>query len=42
VSQYVDHQVNYKTAENRLNSVWFGSADGMKQDAYQAALAMAV
>jgi phage/plasmid-like protein (TIGR03299 family) len=41
VSQYVDHQANYKTPENRLNSVWFGSGDDLKQEAYSAALALA-
>jgi phage/plasmid-like protein (TIGR03299 family) len=41
VSQYVDHQAKYKTEENRLNSVWFGGGDDLKQEAYSAALAMA-
>jgi phage/plasmid-like protein (TIGR03299 family) len=41
VSQYVDHQAKYKTPENRLSSVWFGSGDDLKQEAYSAALAMA-
>jgi phage/plasmid-like protein (TIGR03299 family) len=41
VSQYVDHQAKYKTDENRLNSVWFGSGDDLKQKAYVSALALA-
>jgi phage/plasmid-like protein (TIGR03299 family) len=41
VSQYVDHQAKYKTPENRLHSVWFGSGDDLKQEAYSAALALA-
>jgi phage/plasmid-like protein (TIGR03299 family) len=41
VSHYVDHQATYKTPENRLSSVWFGSGDDLKQHAYSAALALA-
>jgi hypothetical protein len=42
VSQYVDHDKKYQSADTRLNSVWFGAGNDLKQDAYAAALAMAV
>jgi phage/plasmid-like protein (TIGR03299 family) len=48
VSEYVDHQKTYRgksasdRAENRLESVWFGSGNMLKQFAYSAALALAV
>ena len=43
VSQYADHQApvkgsNYSIAHNRLNSSWFGSANALKQKAYNLAL----
>jgi phage/plasmid-like protein (TIGR03299 family) len=42
VSQYVDHDKKYQSADSRLNSVWFGAGNDLKQDAYAAALALAV
>src|SRR5262249_14303423 len=42
VSEYADHQKKYQSADSRLNSVWFGAANDLKQDAYTAALALAV
>lgn len=48
VSEYVDHQKNYRgrtqadRRENRLESVWFGAGNALKQAAYSAALALAV
>jgi len=46
-SEYADHhatvrgRTDLERADNRLNSVWFGSANALKQDAYQAALQLA-
>ena len=42
VSEYADHQKKYHSADSRLNSVWFGAAHDLKQDAFNAALALAV
>jgi phage/plasmid-like protein (TIGR03299 family) len=42
VSQYADHQKKYQSADSRLHSVWFGAANDLKQEAYSAALALAV
>jgi phage/plasmid-like protein (TIGR03299 family) len=41
VSQYADHQARYRSADNRLNSAWFGAGNDLKQEAYGAALALA-
>jgi phage/plasmid-like protein (TIGR03299 family) len=47
VSEFADHQRNFRgkseqaRAENRLSSVWFGSSHRLKQQAYDAALALA-
>ena len=41
VSQYADHQKKYQSADSRLNSVWFGAGNELKQQAFTAALAMA-
>jgi hypothetical protein len=42
VSEYADHQKKYQSADSRLSSVWFGAGNDLKQEAYSAALAMAV
>ena len=47
VSEWADHQRDYRgsdeaaRANNRLNSVWFGAANDVKQQAYASALALA-
>jgi phage/plasmid-like protein (TIGR03299 family) len=47
VSEYADHQrgtrgkTDKDRADNRLNSVWFGSANDLKQKAYSGALDLA-
>jgi phage/plasmid-like protein (TIGR03299 family) len=41
VSQYVDHQMRVGSAEARLNSVWFGNGDRLKQHAFARALQLA-
>jgi phage/plasmid-like protein (TIGR03299 family) len=47
VSGWADHESTVRgksdleRADNRLNSVWFGSANDLKQDAYAAALQLA-
>jgi len=47
VSEWADHQrgfrgkTNQTKAENRLNSVWFGSSHQLKQKAYDSALELA-
>lgn len=40
VTEYLDHHINSRTANNRLRSAWFGPAETMKQDAYNKAWAM--
>jgi phage/plasmid-like protein (TIGR03299 family) len=46
VSEWADHQKavrgksEWDKADNRLNSIWFGSANQVKQEAYQNALAL--
>ncbi len=47
VSEYADygmtvHGQGLVKTDNRLNSIWFGAANELKQRAYQAALALAV
>lgn len=48
VSRWADHQRTFRghgdqqRAENRLNSVWFGSSHHLKQKAYHAALELAL
>jgi phage/plasmid-like protein (TIGR03299 family) len=42
VGEYADHQKKYQSADSRLSSVWFGAGNDLKQEAYSAALAMAV
>jgi phage/plasmid-like protein (TIGR03299 family) len=48
VSGWADHESTVRgrseleRADNRLNSIWFGSANELKQDAYAAALQLAV
>ena len=48
VSEYVDHQAPVRgrgergRAESRLNSIWFGQGDKIKQTAFSAALQLAV
>ena len=46
ISGYADHEMTVHgqgtvRADNRLCSLWFGAANALKQDAWQAALAMA-
>jgi phage/plasmid-like protein (TIGR03299 family) len=41
VSQYVDHQMRVGSPEARLNSVWFGAGDRLKQHAFARALQLA-
>ena len=46
-TEYADHQRRFRgaspatKAENRLDSIWFGSANDFKQSAYRTAIAMA-
>jgi phage/plasmid-like protein (TIGR03299 family) len=47
VSEYADHQSRVrgqgvKALENRLNSAWFGQANELKQQAFDAALQLAM
>jgi len=42
ITQYADHQKKYESADSRLNSAWFGAGNELKQEAFSAALAMAV
>jgi phage/plasmid-like protein (TIGR03299 family) len=48
VSEYADHQITVfgrdelTRLDNRVNSMWFGSGNRLKQEAFEAALAMAV
>ena len=47
VSEWADHQRKFRGVddqareESRLDSIWFGSSNRIKQDAYGAALALA-
>jgi phage/plasmid-like protein (TIGR03299 family) len=41
VTQYVDHEARARTAENRLNSAWFGKGSELKERAYEMCLAAA-
>jgi phage/plasmid-like protein (TIGR03299 family) len=41
VSEYVDHQKEYRSADSRLSNVWFGSGDQLKQEAFASAKALA-
>lgn len=41
VSQFVDHQGRGTGADARLNSIWFGEGDALKQRAFHAALELA-
>ena len=40
VTEYVDHHARAKTAENRMDSAWFGRGDNLKSLAFQKALAL--
>ena len=46
-TEYADHQRRFRgttqagRAENRLDSIWFGSANAFKQDAYRSAVELA-
>lgn len=41
VSQYVDHQGRSTSSDNRLNSIWFGDGNQVKQKAFAVALQLA-
>jgi hypothetical protein len=41
VSQYVDHQGRGAGTDGRLNSIWFGDGNAVKQQAFATALEMA-
>lgn len=41
VTEYVDHHARAKTAENRLDSAWFGRGEEVKNRAFQKALTLA-
>ena len=42
VTEYVDHERRTRSAENRMDSVWFGQGAVIKQRALDAALRLAV
>lgn len=39
VTEHVDHHASARTADNRLNSAWFGNGDDLKTEAVELALA---
>ncbi len=42
VTQFVDHERRARSADNRLDSAWFGQGAQIKQRAYEQAIALAV
>lgn len=40
VTEYVDHHVNARTANNRLAGAWFGKGEFQKNNAYREAISM--